>query len=338
MKIPELRWPTEKSTYDDDLVLEVMSGTVVLLIRGRNAWHSTWVRHYYKNAHLYGDIPSAKQAAERQRGPGNVFYIVEAPALLLCGQRTNAVLCDAHPDNPFGAFTGFDVKSAETPLGTWVDGVYPGVSVRDAVTAFRHYSGHWSGPHPDVHSLRTGALETIDLFDTSRGAMKSLTSRAVGSNYYLQWVDSPTRYARRGADAIERRWRVSLSRTGAPDLTSTQRLRHYRDKTLKVMPKTQWLEKRQSVFRRLTEADEVVARLDDLVTDAEIERDRASRARMSPAATAAGLREQRERFERAMAEIDRLRADLARAESEAHELWRLAVSIRSDSQTRNSEQ
>jgi hypothetical protein len=44
VRIPELTWPVQCDTaYDDDLLLDITSGSVFLLIRGRNAWHSTWV-------------------------------------------------------------------------------------------------------------------------------------------------------------------------------------------------------------------------------------------------------------------------------------------------------
>lgn len=338
MKIPDVRWPAEPRNYDDDLLLEVRAGTVVLLIRGRNAWHSTWVRHYLRNATLYTDVSSAKLGAERQRGPGNVFYIVEAPALLLSGQSSNIVLCDAHPDNPFGAFRGFSHTATESLYGAWVDGLFPGVSVRDAVAAFRHDSGLWSGPTPSEHSLRTGMLNPTDLFDTKPHRMQSFVSRPVGSHYYLQWDlnASGNRYNRRGSNAVARRWNENVAeivkgRKRAD--TRARYLRRHREEVLKALPKSQWLDQQSRAAAEKRAAHEAVAilwsaasdrvtQLEEAVREAEVELKEAREARMAPARTSDGIRKQRERVEAAETEIGRRSAALALAEDEAAELWR----------------
>jgi hypothetical protein len=240
MKIPELRWPSEPPPYDEDLLLDIWPGTVVILIRGRNAWHSTWVRHYLRNSTLYTDVPSAKLGAENQRAPGNVFYIVEAPALLLRGTMSNVVLCDAHPDNPFGHFTGLDATVTASAYGDWIDGVFPGVSVSDAATAFQHNSGHWSGSVPSEHSLRTGMLDSADLFDTTTHSMQSLVSRPIGSNYHLQWDPHSTgnRYTQSGAARVARGWAEITAGVvaGATEpQTRAEQLRRHRQDVIRLI-------------------------------------------------------------------------------------------------------
>lgn len=337
MKIPELRWPTEPQPYDEDLLIDVQAGSVVLLVRGRNAWHSTWVRHYLRNATLYTDVQSAKHGAESQRGPGNVFYVVEAPALLLIGQRSAVVLCDAHPDNPFGAFRGFASTIHESPYGPWIDGIFPGVSVRDAVAAFGHRSGHWAGPTPSEHSLRTGMLDSVRQFDVKRRPLQSLVSRPVGSNYYLQWDpnSSGNRYTRRGANAVAKRWTEvtgALTEGIARLDDKAKELQRHRDDVLKAAPKSRWLaeksrvdaanrEAKQAAFERWNEVTESVAELEEALWAAEAEQDAARLARMKPESTSAGIRRQRERAEAATAEVARLTAAVAEAEAEADALW-----------------
>lgn len=240
MKIPELRWPSEPPPYDEDLLLDIWPGTVVILIRGRSAWHSTWVRHYLRNSTLYTDVPSAKLGAENQRAPGNVFYIVEAPALLLRGTMSNVVLCDAHPDNPFGHFTGLDATVTASAYGDWIDGVFPGVSVSDAATAFQHNSGHWSGSVPSEHSLRTGMLDSADLFDTTTHSMQSLVSRPIGSNYHLQWDPHSTgnRYTQSGAARVARGWAEITAGVvaGATEpQTRAEQLRRHRQDVIRLI-------------------------------------------------------------------------------------------------------
>lgn len=334
MKIAELSWPPHVQDYDEDLLVDVTPGTVVLLIRGRNAWHSTWVRHYLRNATLYTDVPSAKLGAENQRGPGNVFYVIEAPALLLSGEQSNVVLCDAHPDGPFGAFTGVTAEVTQSLHGPWLDGLFPGVSIRDAVAAFRHTSSHWSGPRPSEHSLRTGRLESKEQFDAGSRGMQSLVSRPVGSNYLLQWDPNSkgNRYTREGTRRLARQWSAMVSEVDQGQIdgvTRAKNLAQHRDEVLQALPRSQWLAKKveaerqarkAAAYARWDEASDRVADLESALWDAEYERDAAREARMTPESTSAGIRAQRERFEVAMAEVDRLRSELEKAEAEVDDL------------------
>lgn len=337
MKIPELRWPSEPSPYDHDLLLDIRVGTVVILIRGRNAWHSTWVRHYLRNSTLYTDVPSAKLGAESQRGPGNVFYIVEAPALLLRGMLSNVVLCDAHPDNPFGYFTGLDSTVTASGYGDWIDGVFPGVSVRDAATAFQHNSGHWSGSVPSEHSLRTGMLDSAHLFETTAHSMQSLVSRPIGSNYHLQWdPHSPgNRYTLSGASRVTERWAeivAGVVQGASEPAARAEQLRRYREDVLRALPRSQWLSQKQRIEaeqrrarsfaeERWSDAYDRAAALEEALLEAEAEQTAAQAARMAPATTSAAVRAQRERVEAANMEVARLTVELATAEIEADELW-----------------
>ncbi len=339
MKISALRWPAGTLDYDADLLVDMQAGTVVLLIRGRNAWHGTWVRHYLKNATLYTGVPSAKIGAENQRGPGNVFYIVEAPALLLIGERTNVVICDAHPNDPFGAFSGVSNSVHPSPLGHWVDGLFPGVSMRDAVAALRHDAGHWSGPPPAQHSLRTGVVETAQQFDTADRAMISIVSRAVGSHHRLEWNKNAAgnRYSRDGVDAVTKAWNQLVAEAvmgPAPLAARAKQLAWYREDVLKALPRSQWLqvkaradgekrEARQVAYDRWRKSVDSVAKLENALHEAEGERGEASRARLTPASSSAGLRKQRERLESAKAEVERLSTEFAEAKTASEGLRKI---------------
>lgn len=125
MKIPELDW--NDTQLSKDQVVNDRSVTVVLLYRGRNAWHSTWVQHYIRKADLFSSIEDAKLAAEQLRAPGNVFYIKEAPALVLDGIRQSLILVDPNSDTGFERFSGFHKKTVVTSLGNFVEGVFLGV-------------------------------------------------------------------------------------------------------------------------------------------------------------------------------------------------------------------
>ncbi len=340
MKIPELTWPyTDNADYDDDLLLDVTIGTVALLIRGRNAWHSTWVRHYLRNATLYTDVTSAKRGAEPQRERGNVFYVDEVPAVQLRGSVSNIVLCDAHPDSPFASFAGFGVGPQESSLGNWVGGLFPGVSVKDAAAAFLNVSGYWSGPTPDAHSLRTGRLDSGFTLSTGEGKLQSLVSEARGAKYPLGWNPrlSGSRYNRRGVNALRRKWEGLLETARAEELDDASRKQafiYYRNIGLKAMPESVWRKlkierekelraERDRPLNAWRAAYEISQRLEAQMTRAELELEAAEKDRMRPAETSEGIRLQRERLTAAAEEFERRKTEFCEAERIEEELYDL---------------
>lgn len=66
--------------YRDMEIKAVRPVRIFFCSRGRNAWHSTWIRRYSKKS-MHSTAKSAFESAEEQRGPGNVFYVRELPAL-----------------------------------------------------------------------------------------------------------------------------------------------------------------------------------------------------------------------------------------------------------------
>ena len=344
MRIPELTWPAQSDTpYDDDLLLDIASGSVFLLIRGRNAWHSTWVRHYLRNATLYSDLASAKAGAETQRAPGNVFYIMEAPALHLRGAINNVVLTDAHPDNPFKAFTGMTTKPNPHRLGSWIGGIFPGVSVRDAVAAFRHDSGYWKGPQPDEHSLRSGRLDPGRSIPRSHGKLQSLKSKAYGANYLLGWSDNSgsSNYTRQGSNAIAKSWSQMLrdaQAIGIEDPDRSRLLKGYRESHIQAMPVSTWKqmkidhdqaqrEKRSHAHAAWLEQVRLTSALAVEIEHAEVERDEAREDRMHPADTSSGIRAQRERVVAAETRLAELTRAHAEAKDQAESLFRVYRTI-----------
>jgi hypothetical protein len=339
MKISELEWDAgSEATYDEDLLLNIHSGIVVLLIRGRNAWHTTWVQHFLRNATMYSDVESARAGAESQRERGNVFYVREVPAIQLCGSSSNVVLCDSHPDNPFGRFEGIGSEVHPSEFGDWVGGVFPGVSVKDAVSAFTHDSGYWKGPEPDEHSLRTGRLPEGFRITQRRGTLTSLVSKAAGVNFYLDWIPTSlgTSYSMKGANSVAKRWEVVLKEveSGSEQMIRDPRemLSTYRDETLKAIPKSVWNarkaeDSRQFLLALSTSREQWFAAMDraaELEEDLEsgqLELIAAREDRMHPKETSQGIRKQRERVEAATARVEKLERDLAEAQKSAGELW-----------------
>lgn len=345
MRLPVATWsPIEETTYDEDLLLSIKLGVIVLLVRGRNAWHSTWVEHYLNNATLYSDITSAQSEAEDMRAQGNVFYIIEAPALQLRGAKSNVVICDSHPDNPFGRFNGFKKEVQATRYGKWVDGLFPGISVRDAVAAFKHDSGNWNGRKPDRHSLQVGLLTPGLDISRRRGSLSSLVSESAGVNYKLQWkvLNDGNAYVRKGSHEIERSWNTALSLAEIDssnfESEAVHRLINYRDHKLGAIPKSIWDKRQQEAKSRqlvelrnareswLVVADQV-AELEESIEYEQYELEEASEDRMHPRDTSVEIRRQRERVEISRLRLTNLEDQLSAAQVKAEELHKEYLSL-----------
>ncbi|MBD3926088.1 hypothetical protein IEZ26_15800 [Nocardioides cavernae] len=334
MKVDELSWTVRdlRDAHETDLLLGVEPRVVVLLIRERNAWNSTWVKHYLKNATMYTDVDSAKAGAERQRQRGNVFSIREVPAILLRGERSAVALTDAHPDNPFGAFTATS-RVQDTPFGRYVTGIYPGVSVYDAVQTFGHDSGFWTGPRPNVHSLRTGKLDTAVQLRRIPKTLYAATSFGQGSNYYLGWKQQDSRHVSKAARQLAKQWQDMLASAELGASPSRDDLVRHRDDVLQAFPHSAWkslkaaaiAQAQQDFDRASTEWEELsdlASTIEEETWDAEVELEEARRDRLQPADTSRGVREQRERVERAVERLEHLRLSAQQGEAAADAAWK----------------
>jgi hypothetical protein len=65
-----------------DIVKSIYIKKIYYLVTGRNAWHSTWVQHFYKRC-ISTECRELEGDAEKKREAGTVFYIEELPALCL---------------------------------------------------------------------------------------------------------------------------------------------------------------------------------------------------------------------------------------------------------------
>lgn len=83
---------------------------IFYLYRGRNAWHSTWVQHYYPGC-MTDAISTAKSNAESMRGPGNVFYILDTPALAIESELGSLVITQINTGDPLGGYEPLPMAS-----------------------------------------------------------------------------------------------------------------------------------------------------------------------------------------------------------------------------------
>lgn len=188
-----------------DPLLEVLSGRVAVLSRGRNAWHSTWAQHYQaapEGTAMFTDSDSAKAHAESRRERGSQFYVNEAPALILRGVTSTVLLCDFHPADPFKGWRPRREGEAQSVLA-------PGVPLADVLQSFEHWSAHWSYPwRRSEHSLLRGRLfDHRNLQPLGGKPLAAWRSHAQGSRFLLAWYPRRTRFTRRGTNALVRAFR-----------------------------------------------------------------------------------------------------------------------------------
>jgi hypothetical protein len=195
-----LSWRKDSKLLQSPL-LDLRVGRAFLLTKGRNAWHSTWIRRYQGSHAVHGTLDEAKRDAESKRGPGNVFYIRETPVLALdiedmpSFERT-IVLTDFYADDPFAKWSRHEAGSIlelDTPIG----------AVLNAFSA----EGAWLHPQPNPHSLIVASGPSFGLrhFGPVDG-LHSWTSSPQGSHRPLRWVKEGNEYVFDGALAVEQQF------------------------------------------------------------------------------------------------------------------------------------
>lgn len=170
------------------MLLGIEGCTVSVLVRGRNAWHSTWVRHWFRNSHFYSDHRSAQLGAEPLRERGNVFYVRDRPAVVLHGTSSRIVVFDGFDREPFKLFAGITEDLVSTPVGGYYQGVFPGSTLREAVDAFRPGSRWWAHGHRSANDVQFASVpDGIMLSGLRATDLRARTSYPQGTGYHLGW-------------------------------------------------------------------------------------------------------------------------------------------------------
>lgn len=224
MKLEDLSWDWHPDA--DDVLLEVDGCTVSVLVRGRNAWHSTWVMHWFRNSHLFTDSTSARRGAEPLRERGNVFYVQDRPAVVLTGVASRIAIFDGFGEEPFRHFVGLTEDVVTTPYGSYRKGVFPGVTLREAVEQFRPRSDCWGSIGGCGNAVQFATVpDDAELMPLRGSDLVHETSYAQGSGYYLGWTSKRTSVkttsVRRQGDS----WQDLLSRLDDVEGTLADRLR-----------------------------------------------------------------------------------------------------------------
>lgn len=269
MKFTDLTWDTTR--VDKDILLDVTACRVSVLVRGRNAWRNTWVRHWFHNSHLFSDLPSAQRGAEPYRERGSHFYVHERPALLFSGLYSRYVVFDGfgvtNREQPFGKFVGVDERLQGTAVGSYCAGIFPGVTMREAAGQLRS-QGNWERTVTD-NSLRFGSVpsngDTAPLNGTGFEVRESIPQ---GSDRYLGWSIEHRRIDTSAVLRHQERWQQMLeSLDGVPDAISEARA-HGRRSDLQALARLLRLRFKDPDHPARTRAD-LRSRFEKAIRDAE---------------------------------------------------------------------
>lgn len=175
-------------------IKDVMPVVLRFVCRGRNAWYGTWVRQYFDGC-FFDTFESAKDYAERNRGPGNVFYVEEIPSLAFVGDNFCGVVAQINVSLPFADYL-VSVEDRPAVLSDETYGRAPeipaarmGSSIVQVLSSFDVDSGHWRRRQPRRNSLVLvwQRLECLSLEVLTEAPLDEFVSEAQGVNYYLHW-------------------------------------------------------------------------------------------------------------------------------------------------------
>jgi len=165
------------ATYDR--VLDVRPTRVLDLVRGRNAWHSTWVSHYFSGSEVFTEFVDASDAARNMRRQGSVFYITEYPALYMRTLEYGVLVIDrAGGWRPFA--TWHEARSrGSSPV------LVPGCRARSALSTLAHpRSLEWrdGANRGDDHVAIFRLAVQRDVPRLGAGPFRTYSSRATDPN------------------------------------------------------------------------------------------------------------------------------------------------------------
>lgn len=167
---------------------------IYYLVTGRNAWHSTWVQHFYKKC-ISTEHNELKSDAEKRRGPGTVFYIEELPALCLETSKGCIVISEINTNAPLKNYDPRDFlkirnqcnyikvlscPSEQTFNGSRLSVICESLNSREC----------WKQPLPNnsIFKLFLKDKEPIDFEDHSGNFMIWNSGTSGGKKNSLSWV------------------------------------------------------------------------------------------------------------------------------------------------------
>lgn len=317
MKIPRLVWNSEIDGWDD-LLFEIKPCKVALLVRGRNAWHSTWVEHFIRDADLYSNVTSAKKGAEVLRERGNVFTILEAPAIRLVGQNRSFVFVDANQDKGFSRFQGQNFEICESEYGRFIDGLHCGISLRGASEVILDLERYWNNPVLSSQVILSGETSGLNEIEECSEEFRTFKSKAVGSKFTLAWDEGDNEFIGDYVFSIAHQWAMSVKKVhNSEQKDKTNSFIRYLSEEIKCLTYKNWqdiakgdLRIMQQEFLHLNKeynsAQALLDRLYDKLFVAEEVVEKVAEQRMTKTSSSAMMKKYREKHEKAKTTLESL--------------------------------
>lgn len=158
MKLNEFdRAIRESPSLANGEILNIKPTKIYYLVRGRNAWNSVWVQHYYPGS-MATSLEDVEKTAETMRERGNVFYISELPALCFESNQGNLVVTEINTSTPLIGYSAnattndltIGQELAENASNNYFS---TGANVELAALSFRHDSRFWKRKPPKNDSV-----------------------------------------------------------------------------------------------------------------------------------------------------------------------------------------
>ena len=173
-----------------ELITSVKVKKIFHLITGRNAWHSTWVRQYYKKC-MSTESRDLENDAEKIRGPGTTFQIDEIPALCLEIQSGCLVITEINTTEPLRNYSpkyvstdGIDLKLNNPSEKS----IFTGNTLANVLQSFISQES-WKLPKKDssLFWLFVKDLPLSDLEEATKNYATKVSGTTGGRRNSLSW-------------------------------------------------------------------------------------------------------------------------------------------------------
>ena len=182
-----------KKNFELNTVRSISRGLIYYVHTGRNAWHSTWVTHYFPGC-MHTTLQSAKEYAEKFRERGTVLYIKQLPCLIFRSNGVAIIITEINNRNPLSGYSA-DATTDEVAIGSKKikealnNYLKVGAPLEGVTLSFLPSSRFWShrpSPKNSVIVLATND-EAVSIEKVKSDDLLSFKSFSNGGNYYLGW-------------------------------------------------------------------------------------------------------------------------------------------------------
>lgn len=145
----------------DGKAIRARVGRIFYVVRGRNAWHSTWVQHYQPGC-MSTDLLSAERSAEEWRSRGSGFKVLDQPTLVIESDDGSLVITQINATNQLEGYTAigarefYDYRTRDFKKTRFARRLKYGSSIKETSESFHIDSPYWSKkpePKATVHQL-----------------------------------------------------------------------------------------------------------------------------------------------------------------------------------------